>query len=108
MITIYFERERFSDIVYYLNKYKNIDVLKDCDKNNQPVFEWCSQTRKERLDSLLLNIEKNSNKKHISIYIEDEYYRGYDFGISEKHGVAIYHNNYFSELRKEKIKRVLE
>lgn len=112
MITLYFEKELFSDIVYYLLKYKNIDVLKNCDKDRQFFqFNWCNQTRKERLDSFLLNIDKYSDKKHISIYIDNNNnnkYLGYDFGISDRHGGAIYYNNYFSELRKEKINRVLE
>jgi len=109
VIAIYFKKELFSDIIYFLNKYKNIDVLKDCNKDKEEFqFKWCEQTREERLADFLLNINNHSNDIYISIYIDDNNkYSGYDFGKRQRYK-TIYYLNYFHELRKEKIKRVLE
>jgi hypothetical protein len=108
MVTIYFEKEKFSLVVELLNKYKKIDILKDCDESEKSLeFEWCELSREERLLEYLDNI-KNTEEEYISIYIDNNKFNGYDFGKSNRYNLyIIYYLKYFDDIRVEKIKRLL-
>jgi len=109
MVTIYFEKDKFSLVVELLNKYNNIDILADCNKNDLSLnFKWCKLSREERLLKYLKNIKK-TKEEYISIYIDNNEFKNYDFGKSYKYNITlIYYLKYFDKIRTEKIKRLLK
>ena len=108
MITIYFEKEKFSLVVNLLNKYKKIDILEDCTEIAKSLnFNWCNLSREERLLIYLDNI-KNTEEEYLSIYIDNDKFNGYDFGKSKRYNLyIIYYLKYFDKIRVEKLKRLL-